>query len=87
MTTTLMLARTTSGCVALMANKAVVAEAATTDEMDRLVVNAARQLSKAIGVPVVEHTVEVPDELDGKWEWPDLFYLLPPMANNVEPLS
>ena len=59
-------------CTALFINQVVVAEANSTPEIDRLVVRAARQLSVALRVPLVECLVEVPDQMDGIWEWPDL---------------
>lgn len=77
MTHQLILARTTSGCAALIVNQVVVAHADTTAEIDKLVTTAARQLSTALHVPLVECEVEPPEALDGKWEWQDLFGLLP----------
>lgn len=73
----LVLARTDGGCTALFVNEVVVAEANTTVAIDRLVVKAAHRLSFALGVPLVECTIEVPDELDGIWEWPALYQMLP----------
>jgi hypothetical protein len=80
MQTQLILARTESGCAALIVNQVVVAEANTTAAIDKLVTAAGRQLSEALQVPLVECQVEVPAELDGKWEWSDLLGLLPPRA-------
>lgn len=73
----LVLARTDGGCTALFVNEVVVAEANTTAIIDRLVVKAAQRLSFSLGVPLVECTIDVPDELDGIWEWPDLYPMLP----------
>lgn len=67
------------GCAALFVNQVVVAEANSTPEIDRLIDKAARQLSCALGVPLVECLVEVPDEMDGIWQWPDLLDKLPPV--------
>lgn len=81
----LVLARTDGGCTALFVNEVVVAEANTTAVIDRLVVKAAQRLSFSLGVPLVECTINVPDELDGIWEWSDLYPMLPleghPLAN------
>jgi hypothetical protein len=80
MQTQLILVRTESGCAALIVNQVVVAEANTSAAIDKLVTTAGRQLSEALQVPLVECQVEVPAELDGKWEWPDLLALLPARA-------
>lgn len=80
MQTQLILARTESGCAALIVNQVVVAEANTTAAIDKMVTTAGRQLSEALQVPLVECQVEVPAELDGKWEWTDLLGLLPARA-------
>lgn len=81
MTTQLILARTTSGCIALFVNQTAVLEEYQTNH--RQVEEAARRLSVSLGVPLVECTVEVPDELDGKWVWPDLLNLLPPVQEQM----
>lgn len=73
----LILAHTDGGCTAVFLNGLVIAEANTTPQIHQLVVKAAHQLSNSLGIPVVECTVNVPDELDGKWEWADLYPLLP----------
>lgn len=73
----LVLARTDGGCTALFVNEVVVAEANTTAAIDRLVVKVAHRLRFALGVPLVECTIDVPEELDGTWEWPDLYSMLP----------
>lgn len=73
----LVLARTDGGCTALFVNEVVVAEANTTATIDRLVVKAAHRMSFALGVPLVECTIEVPAEMDGIWEWPALYQMLP----------
>ncbi|WP_157645480.1 hypothetical protein [Burkholderia ubonensis] len=78
------LARATGyNCAALFVNQIVVAEANSTAEIERLVVKASHQLSTALGVPLVECTVDVPDEMDGKWGWPDLYTMLPPVAEQL----
>jgi hypothetical protein len=70
-------------CAALIVNQVVVAEAGTPSEIDRLVVTAARQLSVAMGEPLVECAVAVPEEMDGTWVWSDLVELLPPMQEQT----
>ncbi|KVP39848.1 hypothetical protein [Burkholderia ubonensis] len=70
-------------CAALIVNQVVVAEANSIPEIERLVVTAARQLSLALGVPLVECEVQVPDELDGKWVWSDLVMMLPPVQEQM----
>jgi hypothetical protein len=81
MHTQLILARTTSGCAALFVNQSVVAEANSTAEIDKLVDTAARKLAAALGVPLVECTVEAP--ADGNWVWSDLYAQLPPVAEHI----
>ncbi|MEX3984162.1 hypothetical protein AB4Y45_34985 [Paraburkholderia sp. EG287A] len=71
----LILVHTTSGCHVLFVNKEVVMEAVSTQEIDRLVDNAARKLSAALGVPLVECTVDA--DPDGNWVAADLYALIP----------
>jgi hypothetical protein len=75
------LARTTGGCAAVFVNQIVVAEANSTVELDKMVETTGRQLSKALGVPLVECTVEAPG--DGNWAWPDLYAVLPPVVEQM----
>ncbi|MBK3779871.1 hypothetical protein G3A43_06360 [Paraburkholderia aspalathi] len=82
MRTQLILARSTSGCAALFVNQSVVAEANSTAEIDKLVDTAARKLAAALGVPLVECTVDAP--ADGNWVWSDLYALLPPVAEQID---
>lgn len=79
----LILARTDIGSAALFVNQVVVAEGTLSPEVDQLVVKAAHQLSVALGVPLLECQIEVPDELDGKWAWSDLLDKLPPVAEQL----
>jgi hypothetical protein len=79
----LILARTDGGCAALIVNQVVVAEANSTPDIDRLVVKAAQQLSVALGSSLIECNLDVPDEMDGKWEWSDLLELLPPVQEQI----
>lgn len=83
MNTQLILARTDGGCAALIVNQVVVAQANTTAEIDQLVTTAAHQLSKALRVPLVECQVDVPVEMDGTWDWPDLLGMLPPVKEQL----
>lgn len=82
MTTQLILARTAGGGAALFVNQAVVLEAKSTEEVDRLVVSAAHKLSAALGVPLVECLVDALG--DGNWVWPDLVEKLAPVAAHLE---
>lgn len=87
MTNQVILARTDSGCAALIINRLIVAEAATTAEVDKLVTTAAHQTSIALRVPLIECDIVVPDELDGKWAWKDLLKFLPSSAPSVNPTA
>lgn len=83
MKTQLILARALGyGCVALIVNQVVVAEATLAAESNLFVDKAARELSRALGVPLEECEVEVPDELV-KWEWCDLLQYLPAVQEQV----
>lgn len=75
MSANLILVHTTSGCHVLFVNQEVVMEAMSTEEIDRLVETAARKLSTALGVPLVECTVEA--NPDGNWVAADLYALIP----------
>ncbi|HDR9106016.1 hypothetical protein P5X00_36400 [Paraburkholderia sp. A2RO-4L] len=68
-------------CFAVFLNQIVVAETSAMSDVD--VVKTAKQLSIALRVPVVECAVEVPDELDGIWEWPDMLAKLPPVEEQI----
>lgn len=84
MKTQLILARAIGyNCAALFVNQVVVAVANSTAEIEKLVVNAATQLSVALGAPLVECEVEVPVDMDGTWEWADLLDSLPPVKEQL----
>lgn len=71
------------GCAALIVNQVVISEYVTTAEVGQVAAEA-HKLCKALRVSLVECTVDVPEELDGKWQWVDLLPLLPPVARELE---
>jgi len=68
-------------CAAVILNQVVVAEANSMPEIE--VIKAAKQLSNALRVPLMECEVEVPASMDGAWEWPDLLEKLPPVKEQL----
>lgn len=83
MKTQLILARAVGyHCAALFVNQqVVVSESNSMTVAD--VVDSAKKLSGALGLPLIECEVEVPVEMDGKWQWPDLLERLPPLQEQI----
>jgi hypothetical protein len=69
MKTNLILARTSFGCAALFVNQAVVLEAKSLAELDKLV-DAATKLSSALGVGLTDHTLTSAETCWSK-DWSD----------------
>jgi hypothetical protein len=75
MSVKLILVHTDSDCHVLFANQDVILDNLAPGGNLRQVENAARQLSKVLGVPLIECDVEA--DGDGNWEAPDLYALIP----------